>query len=103
MSEPFANLIDVLNRTRQLLLLPENDFAWSRWDDAKAAIRDIDGFIELLRGGELPPRMDLSILFAPTGSIQEVSLSSGWGDQFIFLSMQFDRAEEEAYGSASAG
>jgi hypothetical protein len=47
--------------------------------------------------------MDLSILFAPTGSIQEVSLSSGWGDEFIYLSMDFDRAEGEAYGRAAAG
>ena len=103
MPEPLTNLIDVLTRTRQLLLLPENDFAWSRWDDAESAVRDIDRFIDALREGELPPRMDLSILFAPTGSIQEVSLSSGWGDEFIALSEQFDRAEERAYGRAAAG
>jgi hypothetical protein len=47
--------------------------------------------------------MDLSILFAPTGSIQEVSLSSGWGDELIHLSVDFDRAEGEAYGRAAAG
>jgi hypothetical protein len=102
-SQPFGNLIDVLIRTRELLLLPENDFAWSRWDDADSAVRDIDQFIGFLRDGKLPPRMDLSILFAPTGTIQEVSLSSGWGDEFIYLSMRFDRAEEEAYGRAAAG
>ena len=103
MSDPLASLIDVLLRTRQLLLLPDNDFCWSRWDNAESAVRDIDGFIRLLREGQLPPRMDLSILFAPTGSIQEVSLSSGWGDEFIALSAQFDRAEERAYGRAAAG
>ena len=64
---------------------------------------DIDGFIRVLREGKLPPRVDLSILFAPTGSIQEVSLSSGCGDEFIYLSMDFDRAEGEAYGRAAAG
>jgi hypothetical protein len=103
MPEPFTSLIDVLTRTRQLLLLPENDFAWSPWDDAEAAVRDIDRLIEVLREGKLPPRMDLGILFAPTGAIQEVSVSSGWDDEFIALSAQFDRAEERAYGRSAAG
>jgi hypothetical protein len=102
-SAPLANLIDVLTRTRQLLLMPDNDFAWLQWDDAASAVRDIDRFIEVLREGKLPPRMNLSILFAPTGSLQEVSLSSGWGDEFIALSAQFDRAKESAYGRAAAG
>ena len=103
MSQPSADLIDVLIRKRERLVLPENDFAWSRWDDAESAVRDIDQFIGVLREGKLPPRMDLSILFAPTGSIHEVSLSSGWVDEFIYLSRQFDRAEQAAYGRAAAG
>ena len=32
------------------------------------------------------------MLFAPTGPIQEVSLSSGWGDVFIELAERFDDA-----------
>ena len=103
MLEPIANLIDVLIRTRQLLLRPENDFCWSRWDDAASAVRDIDGFIRVLRDGRLPPRADLSILFAATGSIQEVSMSSDWSDEFIALSVLFDRAVERVYGRAAAG
>jgi hypothetical protein len=103
LSELLTDLIDVLIRTRQLLLLPANDFCWSRWDGAESAVRDIDGYIHLLREGQLPPRMDLSILFVPTGSIQEVSLSSGWAHEFLPLSEQFDRAEERAYGRPAAG
>ena len=32
----------------------------------------------------------LKLLFAPTGSIQEVSISSGWGQEFLSLSARFD-------------
>ena len=31
------------------------------------------------------------MLFLPTGPIQEVSLSSGWGDAFVALADRFDR------------
>jgi hypothetical protein len=58
---------------------------------------------ESLAEGRLPPRLDMSMLFAPTGPIQEVSLSSGWGDKFIAVADRFDRASEVAYGSVENG
>jgi len=36
----------------------------------------------------------MSVLFAPTGPIQEVSLSSGWGQGFLKLAEDFDAAVE---------
>ena len=103
MPSPLAELIEVLTRIRGLLLLPDNDFAWSSWEDAEAAVRELDGLIELLRSGQLPSRLDMRVLFAPTGPIQEVSLSSRWGEAFLKIAEQFDRAEQRAYGSAAAG
>jgi hypothetical protein len=35
---------------------------------------------------------ELRVLFAPTGPIQEVSVSSGWGDAFLELADRFDDA-----------
>jgi ferredoxin len=46
---------------------------------------------------KLPPRGDLSVLFAPTGPIQEVGVSSGWGEAFLELAERFDRAAGRAY------
>ena len=34
----------------------------------------------------------LSLLFAPTGSLQEVASSTGWGDAFLRLAARFDEA-----------
>jgi hypothetical protein len=92
------NLIDVLDEARSLLAEPDNDFAWSSWKAAGAACREIDRLVSLLASGSLPPRGELSVLFAPTGPIQEVSISSGWGDEFLRLAQRFDRAAEQAYG-----
>ena len=38
--------------------------------------------------------MVIRVLFAPTGPIQEVSLSSGWGHEFIKLAERFDKEYE---------
>ena len=42
----------------------------------------------------MPDRMDLALLFAPTGNIQEVAESSGWSHEFLALAKRFDAAIE---------
>ncbi|MBX7215316.1 MAG: hypothetical protein K1X39_15015 [Thermoflexales bacterium] len=87
-----AELIRVLEETRRWLALPENDFSWSSWVDQAAALREVDEDMAAVARGEDPT--DLGVLFAPTGPIQEVSLSSGWGQEFLVLARQFEAAWE---------
>ena len=91
-------LVAVLREAAVLLARPQNDFAWSSWEDAGEAQTEISRHIAALEAGELPPRLQLTVLFAPTGPIQEVSISSGWGEEFLSLAERFDRAERRAYG-----
>jgi hypothetical protein len=79
-------------RAREALAHPDNDFAWSSWRDANHALEEIDGIVTALRAGRVPDETQLQVLFAPTGPIQEVSLSSGWGDAFLRLADDFDAA-----------
>ena len=72
-----------------MLAMPENDFSWSSWEDQKAALDEIDAHIEQVLAGVVP---NIHVLYAPTGPIQEVSLSSGWGHEFIALADRFDNA-----------
>jgi len=83
-------LLTVLRDTRLLLARPENDFTWSSWEDTDAALREIDAVIALVSNGALPDRRQLAVLFAPTGPIQEVSVSSGWGEMFLELAERLD-------------
>jgi hypothetical protein len=95
-----GELVDVLREARGLLALPGNDFAWSSWTDAPAALTELDRQIAALEAGQLPPRLDLAVLFAPTGPIQEVSLSSGWAHEFLTVAARFDAAADRVYGTA---
>jgi len=90
--EQREQLLKVLRLTKEILELPENDFVWSGWDDAQTGIREVDGFISAIENEQTFDEFKLSILFAPTGPIQEVSVSSGWGDAFLGLAADFDAA-----------
>jgi hypothetical protein len=84
-------LIDVMLEARRLVALPGNDFSWSSFLDQESALGEIDAHIASVRAGSTETG-GLAILFLPTGPIQEVSLSSGWGDEFVALADRFDRA-----------
>jgi hypothetical protein len=85
-------MIDALRQARALLALPDNDFSWSSFIDAEGALREVDGLIDAIEQGRPVSQFAGTILFAPTGPIQEVSLSSGWGDEFIAVADRWDAA-----------
>jgi hypothetical protein len=87
-----GELIAVLKDARALLAKPDNDYSWSSWESEKDALEEIDGLISGLRNGPIPDLDDVRVLFLPTGPIQEVSLSSGWGDEFLKLAERADAA-----------
>jgi hypothetical protein len=91
-----AKLLSILQETRVVLCRPENDFVWSHWDDAAKAISDIDSHLLAIERDDFSRLSDLSLLFAPTGSIQEVAVSSGWGTKFLDLASRFDKAAAKA-------
>jgi len=80
-------LIGILEEARVLIAREGNDFSWSSWRDQDHAISEIDSIIEELKNGSVP---EIRVLFAPTGPIQEVSISSGWGNEFLKLAERFD-------------
>ena len=85
-------LLGVLRETRALLTRPGNDFASSTWSSVTDALTELDGFISLVEASRPFDPSKLSILFAPTGDIQEVSLSSGWSQEFLGVAERFDIA-----------
>lgn len=94
------SLIAVLEEARALLDSEANEFAWSFWEDRADAVREIDAVIADVRGGILD-ELRLRMYFAPTGPIQEVSLSSGWGQVFVELADRFDAALADAVAGAT--
>lgn len=93
-----AQLVALLREARALLARPDNDFTWSSWRDTDHAVGEVDGLIAQLEAGDLPRAGAISILFAPTGPMQEVSTSSGWSGAFLELANRVDAALADVYG-----
>jgi hypothetical protein len=74
------------------LARPENNFDWSSWQNGEAALREIDALIATVSDGTLGDPKQVALLFGPTGPIQEVSVSSGWGEIFLELAKRIDAA-----------
>ena len=87
-------MVNVLQEARDLVARPENEFAWSSWMDAGNALAEIDGMIAALEGGDPLGNWAGTVVFVPTGPMQELSLSSGWGDEFVALAARWDAAAD---------
>lgn len=83
-------LIEILKETRELLAQPENDFSYSSWKSSTEAIHEIDSLMSNIESGNIPIYSIIKDLFLPTGPIQEVSMSSGWSQQFLLLANRWD-------------
>lgn len=84
-------LIAVFEAARRLAGNPANRFVYSGWNDETEAVNEINGVLARLKSGTSAFSC-LPVFFAPTGPLQELSLDSGWGDEFIALANLFDEA-----------
>jgi len=83
--------IALLQAVRERVGQPDNDFGWTPWADAAAAQAELDRLLGLLQAGGPLDRGVLALLFAPTGALQELALSSGWAEDDLRLAAVADR------------
>ena len=93
--DKYEEFIAVLKVIRNIVDSPDIDLCWSKYDDLAELLKEIDFYIEQLGKHDGSILKDLSLFFAPTGSLQEISISNGWGEKFIELSMVFDKFYED--------
>ena len=83
-------LLAILDEALGLVSLPGNDFLYSHWVDTHGAATELREYIAEIKQGDYTHLPELKIIFAPTGSLQEVSLRSNWGEAFLNLAKRFD-------------
>lgn len=97
-AEPRNILRDVLRASIELLSIEGNDFTWSSWKDSSAALAEVSQLLAIAEAGGTPDRIELAAIFAPTGPMQEVSVSSGWGEAFLKVAARYDYAAKGIWG-----
>ena len=98
MTDPHILLGQELEHVLWYYRQPFADFVWSRYENAEEAITDMTRIIAALRNGDEAVLKEIQLLFGPTGSIQEISISSGWGNEYIEISARVDRCLELLWG-----
>jgi len=92
--DPMGSLVHVLESAIELVSVPDNDFTWSYWENAEEATEELKKLLRLVEEGELPDRIQVAVIFAPTGPLQEVSLGSGWPEAFLVVAEKFDEVQQ---------
>jgi hypothetical protein len=93
--EVSAEVAAVLRRIIELLSRGDCDVAWSTYGTPGELRAEIEPIGEKAEAGitlDDAQREHLRFLFLPTGPVQETSLSSGWGAEFVSLAARLDRA-----------
>jgi hypothetical protein len=71
------------------------DVNWTRYSSAEEIISEIDEYIVSLNVCDAAILEKVSNWFYPTGTFQELSISNGWGDEFLELAKKFDTLYEK--------
>ena len=90
----------IVEEVVRLLRLPDVDVAWSTYDDPDEAIGELEALAAGVARGEAAALERLRFLFLPTADLQEISISSGWGEHYLELAARFDKLSP-SYGRCS--
>ena len=85
----FSKMADILtlikNETRM-----DTNVIWSHYDTPQDLIDELGAKILRVRANDYSVLSDLYILFLPTGSFQDISISNGWVHEFLGLAEKFN-------------
>jgi hypothetical protein len=90
-----AELALVLRRIVRLLGRKGTDVVWSGYASAADLRGEVERYLLMIEAGQAfddEEFLGLRVLFAPTGPLQETSISSGWAREFLDLAARFDAA-----------
>jgi hypothetical protein len=77
MSDGIEQAVEGLREIIVLLRRPETNVMYSQYKSAEKAITDLNDYFSRLLEGDIPKVRELKLLFAPTGSLQDISIDSG--------------------------
>jgi len=77
--ENLHKTICLIKEIIEIIQLPNTNTKFSEWDNPTQAINH---FNQILENNDKKAIAELKIIFAPTGSLQDLAISSGWADKY---------------------
>ena len=88
--EAQTKLLSVLSEILELLRQPDLDVKWSTYDTPEQAVQDLESHFRRIEAKDFSQLRALEKLFGPSGALQEIADSNGWGKRFLTLAHYFD-------------
>ena len=86
-----AQLIEIVTTLIAALRAGPQDLTWqSTYLDEAEVVADLRDHLDRLRAGDRSRLPELRFALLPTGPLQEIAVSSGWGDTYVRLANRFD-------------
>ncbi len=87
--KPFDDLFLVVLEFKKMID-SNTDIIWSKYNSVDELIIEIENLLEGLREIDHSTIEKIRLMIAPTGSLQEISISNGWGEKFIELAIKVE-------------
>lgn len=71
--------------------LPTTDLEWTSYHSVQELLDELNDCTNRLRKNDLSYIEKLKVLFLPTGDLQDISISSGWGQEYLTIAERFDK------------
>ena len=89
------NRLDFLFEKVKSYLIPDTDMIFTRYENVKDYTNYLEQLLIKIKTGDIEALYKLKLEFAPTGNLQELSISNGWGKAFLKIAEDFDDVIED--------
>ena len=83
-------IVNILEKVKEFIQGISTDVGWSRFESKEEVIIEINNHMQRLKNNDFCKIEELIFLFLPTSDLQEISISSGWGKEFLVIAEKFD-------------
>lgn len=83
-------IIELIDKTIKHILNSTN-FIFCRWGCANEAQNELQFLRQRIQNQDELAIQELDYLFAPTCSLQELSIDNGWGEDFIAIACKLEK------------
>jgi hypothetical protein len=82
-------LFDIVNKVIDKIS-DDSDMTWTRYDTAKQLRDELELHMQKLQIGDMSSLEKIKLMFLPTATLQEHSISNGWPDEYLALAEKFE-------------
>jgi hypothetical protein len=84
-------LVAIIDELLAIVQSNRQDLNWQPdYDNERDLIEDLRDHAERLRRGDTSRLPELRYVLLPTGALNEIAFSSGWGESYVRLANRFD-------------